>query len=165
MKKMMLALAFVLTFIGCSSKETVALNVPQIVVGNSMEELTLNDQFDKPHSVKAETQKIIFAFSKQTGHDCNDFLATKSKEYLAAKKILFVADISNAPSLVRSMFIAPGLKDFEHTILVLDEKETATKLRPDGDLEKIVVVSLEEYVIKDIAYLATVKELEELVGN
>lgn len=165
MKKIILALLFVFTFIGCSSKEVEILNVSKIEVGNSMAELQLNDQFENMRSVEAETQAIVFAFSKQVGHDCNDFLATKAKDYLSAKNALYVADISNAPSLVRSMFIAPGLKDFEHTILVLDAKEVSKILRPDGDLEKIVVVSLENYIIKDIAYIATTEELNKLLGN
>lgn len=163
MKKIILALTMALTFIGCSSKETVVIDVPQIAVGNSMEELKLHDQFETLQGVDENTQKIVFAFSKQSGHDCNDFLGAKPKQYLDDKNILFVADISNAPSIIRSMFIAPGLKDFEHKILVLDDSEISKTLRPDGDLEKIVVVSLENYIIKDIAYLATTKELETLV--
>lgn len=165
MKKIVIGFVLAFMFVGCSSNDSMVLDVPQIAVGSSMAELKLNDQFANLQSVQADTTKIVFAFSKQTGHDCNDFLATKAEDYLSSKNMLFVADISNAPALIRSMFIAPGLKDFKHTIMVLDAKDTATKLRPSGDLEKIVVVSLENYVINNVVYLDTVAELEELVGN
>lgn len=53
------------------------------------------------------------------------------------------------------MFIMPGLKDFEHTILVIDDKNVAATYKPEGDLEKVVVVSLDNFVITSIDYLQT----------
>ena len=160
MKKVLLALLGALVFIGCSSKGAEELAPSKLAVGASLESLTLNDQFEKPHAVTKETRKIVFAFSKQVGHDCNDFFATKESDYLSSKNTLFVADVSGAPSVIRSMFIMPGLKDFAHTILVIDDKNVAATYKPEGDLEKVVVVSLDSFVITSIDYLQTPQELD-----
>ena len=46
------------------------------------------------------------------GHLCNDFFVTQDASYLANNKSIFVADVSSAPSIIRSMFIMPGFKRF-----------------------------------------------------
>jgi hypothetical protein len=73
---------------------------------------------------------------------------------------MFVADVSAAPSMIRSMFIMPGLRDFEHTILVIDEEEISNKYKIADKAEKIVLVSLENFIITKIEYLDTVQEIE-----
>ena len=73
---------------------------------------------------------------------------------------MFVADVSAAPSMIRSMFIMPGLRDFEHTILVIDQEEISNQYKIADKAEKIVLVSLENFIITKIEYLDTVQEIE-----
>jgi len=161
MKKIVFALLSVLVFLGCSSKSASDVEIEsKLVVNNSLEKLALSDQHAKPTPITKETQKIIFAFSKDVGHDCNDFLATKDANFLAEHNAMFVADVSAAPSMIRSMFIMPGLRDFEHTILVIDEEEISNKYKIADKAEKIVLVSLENFIITKIEYLDTVQEIE-----
>lgn len=162
MKKILVGLITTLLFIGCSSdKEAeVAVEVtPTLIVGKSLAELKLADQFEEEHTVHAGTKQIIFVFSDDMGHLANDYLATKEASYLADNNTQFVADISGAPSLIRSMFIMPGLKDFKHTVLLLTEKEASAPFRSGIDTEKVVVVSTDNGVISKIDTLATLEEL------
>ena len=165
MTKIIVALLAAFIFIGCSAKtdENVA---PKLVVGTTVANMTLSDQFDKPLTIKADTKKVIFAFSKDGAHICNDYFVTKVPTYLADNKTLFIADVSSAPSLIRSMFIMPGLKDFKHTVYILDDESIAAPYRAGMDTEKIVVVSLDNLKITNIKTITSEKELiSEIESN
>ena len=158
MTKIIVALLAAFIFIGCSAKtdENVA---PKLVVGTTIADMKLNDQFDKPLTLKADTKKVIFAFSKDGAHVCNDYFKTQAASYLADNKSVFVADVSSAPSLIRSMFIMPGLKDFKHTVYLLDDENIAAPYRAQMDTEKIVIVSVENLKITNIKTITSEKEL------
>ena len=160
MKKIVLgALTATLLFAGCSSKETNENIVPKLVVGKSLEKVSLNDQFEKVHRIESTTKTIIFAFSKDSAHTCNDYFKTKSATYLQDNNTQFIADVSAAPSLIRSLFIMPGLKEFKHIVLLLDNKKVASTFRADMNTEKIVVISLENKKINNIKNITTQEEL------
>ena len=166
MKKIIITLLIALSFFGCSSKSEEALNVtPHLVVGKNLNTLTLNDQFEKKHTIDTETKRIIFAFSKDIAHTCNDFFVTQDADYLSKNNTIFIADVSAAPSLIRSMFIMPGLKDFKHTVLILDDEAQAAPFRADMNTEKIVIITLEDGKIKNITTLNTPKELKETIES
>ena len=163
MKKIMLGLILSLVFIGCSSDNKDA--APKIVIGKSLSNLDLKDQFEKAVSINADTKKVIFAFSKDVAHTCNDYFAMQTPTFLADNKTQFIADVSSAPSLIRSLFIIPGLKDFKHTVIILDDKDIAAPFRNGVDTEKIVVVYLENNVITDIKKLNGEADLKEFIDN
>lgn len=159
MKNIILALATALLIIGCSSDTETQVDVePSLVIGNSLN-ISLNDQFEKAHTLDAQTKKVIFVFSDDMGHVANDYFATKEASYLSDNNTQFVADISAAPSLIKSMFILPGLKDFKHTVLVLKEKENSAPFRAKVDTEKIIVVYVEGSTISKIKAISTKEEL------
>jgi len=148
-----------LLFIGCSSKATDTNVEPMLVVQKSLSSLKLNDQNGNPHAITADTKKVIFAFSKDVGHTCNDFFATKPDSYLADNNAMFIADVSSAPSIIRSMFIMPGLKDFKHTVLVLDDENTANSYKAKQNVEKIIIVSVNNNTITAIKNVSSTDEL------
>ncbi|MDF1881514.1 hypothetical protein JHD50_09405 [Sulfurimonas sp. MAG313] len=160
MKQILLGLLASLVFIGCNSKEVDPKDlVAKLVINQSVESFNLKDQHDKAHPIKEDTKTLIFAFSKEMGHTCNDFFATKSDTYLEDNNAIFIADVSAAPSVIRSMFIMPGLKDFKHTVLVIDDENIATGYRAGQDSEKIILVSVNDHIITDIKAISSVEEL------
>ena len=164
MFKIFSAALIALFLVACSSKgEDLSKVNAKLVVGKSLTNLTLNDQFGKAHTLSADTKKVIFAFSKDAAHTCNDFFVTQKPSYLSDNKTVFIADVSAAPSLIRSMFIMPGLKDFKHTVLILDNKAEAAPFRKDVENEKVVVVYLDNEKITAIKTLDTAKELQETI--
>ena len=164
MKKVIIGLMVAFLFIGCGSKGSEDKPVePKLVVGKSLDALVLNDQFEKTHSIDADTKKVIFAFSKDVAHTCNDFFVTQEPTYLSDNKTAFIADVSAAPSLVRSMFILPGLKDFKHTVLILDDKKIAAPFRSGVDVEKIVIVYLDGKSITSIKTINSADELKNII--
>jgi len=160
MKNVILGLLVSLVFLGCNSKEVNPKDLePKLVVSQSVEAFSLNDQHEKAHSISGDTKTLVFAFSKDIGHICNDFFATKADTYLEDNKAMFVADVSGAPSVIRSMFIMPGLKEFKHTVLVIDDKNVATGYKSGHDPEKIMIVNLDNKIITSINSVNTVEEL------
>lgn len=157
MKKILLVLVVALSFIGCS-EEKITIE-PQIVVGKSLESLKLKDQFGQVKSINADTKKVIFAFSKDMGHLSNEFFHTKEPTFLADHNTIFIADVSGAPSFIRSMFIMPGLKDFKHTVLVIDDESVASSYKNKGKEEQIMVVFVDNFIIKSIKYISSEAEL------
>ena len=160
MKNILVVLLLSLSFIGCSD-EVSAPVVSKVGVGKSLESLTLNDQFEKPHTLDAGTTTVVFAFSKDMGHMSNEFFAKQGEDFLAKHHAVFVADVSGAPSLIRSMFIMPGLKDFKHTVLVIEDKNLAASYRNEAHKEELMVLTLNNFVIEKIAYIKDEAGLEK----
>ena len=165
MIKLTIALLTAFLFLGCSSQATDENVEPKLVVSKSLETLKLNDQNGNSHVITADTKKVIFAFSKDVGHTCNDFFATKPESYLSDNNTIFVADISGAPSLIRSMFIIPGLKDFKHKVLVLDDKNIANGYKAKQDTENIVVVFVDNNIITAIKNISSVDALAKVIES
>jgi len=165
MTKILLGLLATFFLIGCSSSAVEENVKPKLVVGHSVADLKLNDQFEKAHSLNPNTYKLVFAFSKDSAHICNDFFNTKEPTYLEDHNAQFIADVSAAPSLIRSMFIMPGLKDFKHTVLLLDDKAVAAPFRKDMDVEKIVIVYVLNKGISKIKTISTAEELQKTLED
>ncbi len=158
-KPLFLGLFLSLLFLGCSSNETHAPVDAKLVVQKSVADLTLKDQNEKSHKISADTKTLIFAFSKDIGHACNEFFEKKADNYLDTNKALFIADVSGAPSLIRSMFIMPGLKDFKHTVLIIDDKSISANYKAGMNPEKIVIVKLNNNIITSIETVDTAPEM------
>jgi len=164
MKNIILTLLATLVFLGCDSKEPNPKDLePKLVLQKSVANFSFNDQHEKAHTIATDTKTLIFAFSKDMGHTCNDFFASKPADYLTQNRAVFVADVSGAPSVIRSMFIMPGLKDFKHTVLIIDDKNVATGFKSGIDSEKIVIVSLENQNIAGIKTVTTTEELASAI--
>ncbi|QOP42832.1 hypothetical protein FJR45_02245 [Sulfurimonas sediminis] len=164
MKNIIIGVLATFLLFGCSSKSGENKNVePKLVVGKSLADLELKDQFEKPHTLNAETDKVIFAFDKEAAHTCNDFFNTQKQNYLQEHHAQFIADVSAAPSIIRSLFILPGLKDFKHIVLLLDDKEIATPYRKNINTTKIVVVTILDKKITAVKTITTTQELKKVV--
>jgi hypothetical protein len=164
MKKILLSILATFMFIGCSSSDADNANIkPKLVVGKTLSNLTFNDQHEKPHTLPSDTKTVVFAFSKDVAHVCNSYFAKKSDEYLANKHVVFIADVSAAPSVIRSMFIMPGLKEIKHTVYIIQDKKIAAPYRKEMDVEKIVVADLDNGAITKIHTISTEEELAKVV--
>jgi len=163
-KNIILGFLLSIAFIGCSSKATENVNVtPQLVVGKSLSTITLNDQFEKAHTIAPQTSKIIFAFSKDAAHTCNDYFKMQTPTYLSEHNTAFITDVSAAPSLIRNIFIMPGLKELKHTVLLIEDKKMAAPFKKGLDINKVTVVYLNGNTIKEIKTLTTDAELKKLI--
>lgn len=161
MKQIMMGLIVSLLFLGCAKEELVAVE-SKVAVGKSLETLKLNDQFGKPQSLSVDTKKVIFAFSKDMGHLSNEYFDKQDPNFLPEHYALFVADVSAAPSLIRSMFIMPGLKEFKHTVLLIEDENVAASYRIDEQSEKVMILDVDNFIIKNITFVESEDELAKV---
>jgi hypothetical protein len=163
MKKILLLLVVTLSFMGCSSKSEENKNVePKLVVGKSLEDFQVKDQHEKPQTLSNDTKIVFFSFSKPVGHTCNEFLSQKPADFLEQHHAVYVADVTPAPSIIKSMFILPDLKKLPFTILLINDEKLSSQYSKGVDKESIVVVFLDNKKITKIENLKTKEDLEKL---
>jgi len=136
-----------------------------IHINDDMSSFSQPDQFDKIHSVTSDTNQMIFAFKKASGHSLKEFLAKKPDDYLTSKKIMNIADVSAMPTIIQ-WFVLPSLKDYNFPIIVLNDDEISEKYKKDEkNIEKIIVVVLKNKIVTDIKYFDNTKKLESYLEN
>jgi len=140
-----------------SAKVSNGLNVGSTI------SFTLPDQFDKAHTLKADTKTLILVFAKATGHTVKGFLKKQDSNYLAKRDTLFVADISPMPTVIRNTFALPDLKKSAYSVLLIYDKNIAKQLKNEKEGDKIAVVTLENGVVKASKYIDSEEELKALL--
>jgi len=166
MKKILVALFVTLALVNCSSKHEENKNVEaKLEVGKSLASLQLSDQNEKIQTLPEGTKIVFFSFSKKMGHECNEFLGKKPSDFLKNNNAVYVADVSAAPSLIRSMFIMPDLKELEFPILIITDEDVSSEYTKGMDKESIVAVLLEDGKITDIKNLSDISALEKLFAH
>jgi hypothetical protein len=124
---------------------------------------TLPDQFDKAHTLTAETKKVIFVFAKATGHTVREFLKKQDKAYLPERDTLFIADISAMPAVIRNTFALPDFKKSAYSVLLIYDKNIAKIYKDETKADKISIISLHDGVIENIKYITTEEGLKAVL--
>lgn len=150
MKKLILVLLFVLNLAADDS-------VTKLIEGKQLLRDTYQDQFEKQHKIGNNVEFMIMLFSKEASHKINEFLENKPDHYLSDKKTMILADISRMPSFVRMLFAMPDLRDKNYPILLITDDEEAVGYVKEDDREKIMLVKLENKIVKKIQYFDDAK--------
>ena len=172
MKKVLVSLTMAgFLLVGCSKSDTqVDTTVSiikdgevsiKIVVGQKMEPLRLNDQFDNPKVVDDSVKKLIFVFKKETGHTIREYFKTKSAKYINDNNIVMVADVSKMPSLIRDFVAIPDLQESKYSILLLDNEELSMKYQNTKNVTKIMIVELDKLVVDRVMFVSTIEQLDD----
>ena len=142
MKKILFGIFFALSLL---SGET-------LKVGERFPAVTFMNQFDQKITIQKETKQFIVVFSKDDGEKIKRALE-QNPHYLEQNKALYGADLSEAPSLVISMFMKPKFKKYKYSMILIEDSEQA-KLFPRLK-DKITVISLDSMMIKKIEFKET----------
>jgi len=148
MKKILFsALLFVATFANALS------------VGDATPTFAIKDQFEKAHTIAADTKTILVAADKGTSEVLRDYLLTKEKGFLEANKAYYVADISGMPSLIAKFFALPKMKKYPFSILLVDENQTKEFDKKEGN---ITVYTVTDGKVSAVKYVKTAEELASI---
>ena len=160
-------LTIILLVSGCSSKENTneveQAKFTDIKVGNILADFTIEDQFDKKHSLTNKTKKILFAFSKPTGHIVKVYLGTKPVDYLSSRDILFIADVSGMPKIIFNMFALSDMKESKYPMLLILDEKNATRFRNENKKDFIMILSLDNKKITNIEYINNEDDLKKAI--
>ena len=135
-----------------------SLNAGDYFVDKKLQTFTLPDQFEKSHAVDKTVHTIIVSFEKSTGADMNAFLNEHCPDYLHKHNAVFVANISEMPSLITKLFAMPKMRKYKHTILIVNDEDNHQFLYKE---DKITVYTLKDGVISYIEYVDTAKDVEK----
>ena len=163
--------ATIFIFNGCGNKKVDNPNIQnissltnEITVGKKIQNVTINDQFDKPISLTSKTKKIIFVFKKASGHIVRNFLDSKPDDYLVNKNVAFIADISGMPSIITSMFAIPDLQKHKYPVMLIKDEDAAKKYKNEKYEDYITIVSLNNFRITSITLVSTAEQLEKILN-
>ncbi len=151
-----------LLLIGCNKKSS---NIKKISVGETILPFTLKTQHDKKMSISNKTKMIIFVFAKSSGHTVKKFLDKQSSDYLTKKNIVFVADVSPMPSLIRKYLAMPDLRKRKYPIMLIYNENFAEKFKNDNKGNDIMIVDLDHLKITNIRYIKTVDKLQKVIKS
>ena len=132
-----------------------------IEIGKELAPYTLKDQFDKEHTLTNDVKKIVFAFSKPTGHLMKVYLGVRDPDYLSKRNITFIADISGMPSLIAKMFAIPDLKESKYSVLLIREKEKAKRFRNEDQKNAVMIITLDNKIVKNVKFVTNEKDLQK----
>ncbi len=172
MKKAFLATAIVGTLLmctGCSKSDSVintevvsvssGVVAANITIGKAITVTEFVDQHEQKHEVTDATQKMIFAFKKDMGHIVKELLASKPADYLTAKNSYFAADVSKMPSLIFKYAALPDLQESPYPVLLITDEAVGAGFINEKEIERIMVVTLENKIVKNVTFVATAADL------
>ncbi len=132
-----------------------ALEVPKN--GQAVLPIKLPDQHGTAMTL-SEAKVVIYLPDEKSFDLWKRFMQGKSGEFLESRGVHVVADLSNAPSFVRSLFILPGLRKLNYTVLVVEDEFSPVIF--ESTLEKVSAVRVEEGAQKGVSHLGSLDELE-----
>ena len=126
-------------------------------IDDKISTFSLPNQFDKIHTVSSEVSIIIVAFEKENAKLVNDFLSSKSSDFLDKNNTIFINNISSIPSIVVKMFTIPKMRDYKYDILLIYNENNKKFIEEEN---KITVYFIQNGYIKDIKFISSIYELE-----
>ncbi len=148
MKKILFSvLLFVATFAN-------ALNI-----GDAIPTFEIKDQFEKKHKIANDAKTILVAADKGTSEVLRDYFLAKDAKFLTTNKAYYVADISGMPSLIAKFFALPKMKKYPFSVLLVDEEQTKSFTKKEGN---ITVYTVNNGKISDIKYVKDTAGLDSV---
>lgn len=148
MKKLLLVLMF-----------TVLSFAQTIKIGDTLPTITLQDQFEKTHTVSPQSKRILVAFDKDASDILKEFLLKKEGDFLTKNQTVYIGDISGMPSLISKFFAIPKMKKYPFSILFLDDKNRKVFSKKE---DMISVYTLKDGKINNLSYISTKEELTKV---
>jgi hypothetical protein len=167
MKKIIISLLITIGLIsvGCSNKleekEKTEITSGKVANGLSIGQrldFTIKNQFGKPISLQNSTKKIIFVFTKPTGHLVREYLKKQDKTFLSKRDILFVADVSGMPSIIFSMFALPDFQKSPYDVLLLEDKNLSKSLENEQHKNEVMIIELDNKIVKNVKFVSTLDD-------
>ena len=95
--------------------------------GEPLAPFTLLDQHDKAYTLSADTRVLLVARDMDGAKLVKAALADAPKDYLEARKAVFVADIQRMPALVSKLFAIPAMRGYSYRVLLDREGRVASR--------------------------------------
>lgn len=127
-------------------------SAPLLQKSNRLDGLLFPDADGNILSVSPATRWVVLAYDNDNGQALNAFFESHPT-LLQSERVRYVADISQAPFLVRKMFILPALRDLPFPVMVIEDDEVSPRFRYNTMKSGIVLLKLNHFRIEAIRTL------------
>lgn len=131
-----------------------------LTIDSEVPAIKIKDQFEKEHTIDANVKTILFASDKGTSDILKDYLLSKDADILTKNNAVYIADISGMPSLISKFVALPKMKKYPFSVLLLDDTNKDNFSKEEG---KIIVYTLDNSKVTNIAKISTKEELEAII--
>jgi hypothetical protein len=115
--------------------------------------LSLTDQHDDPVELPGTARWVLFANSKEGDQWAASALEPIGRSGMAARRLLYLSDISAMPSLITRMFAMPALRKREYPVALIREEGKAAGIPARADC--LSLIGLDAGRIARTEYLCT----------
>ncbi|MEJ2501443.1 MAG: FAD/FMN-containing dehydrogenase, partial [Campylobacterales bacterium] len=122
-----------------------------IPAGNAFPATTLEDQFEKRHSVSAEDRIVLVSFERDVSNAVNAFLQKQPKGFLKVHNAKYIADISAMPTIVSKLFALPKMRDYHYPVLL--NYDDGFEKRFDKKEGKLTVYRLQAGMVVSVEFV------------
>lgn len=135
--------------------ETVPLNV-----GQTIHQIQLQDQFDRPHQLSTNVKLVLFAADKAGGKLIQAWMNNKDDSFLEESSTLLIVDIHRMPSIFISTIGLPLLRRHSFSMLIIKDDQTGQIFAyKEG---QVTLLQLSNLTIKQIEFASSVAEIETM---
>ncbi|PKG56726.1 hypothetical protein CXF83_03725 [Shewanella sp. Choline-02u-19] len=128
------------------------------VVGDPMETLKLQDQYEADYAIDSTIKHVLFSRSMDGGTLIQTALEEQPELYKKGD-LAYVADISGMPSLIARFVAIPQFKQFAYRV-ALDRDGEITKALP-AQKDQVTLIQISDNKITQISYFDSAESLLE----
>jgi len=123
----------------------------KVTIGEPLPVVDLVDQFDNKVEIRSNATLIV-SFQKSVSSEIQAYLTSKPKHYLEQNNILYVSDMSAAPTFMIKLFGIPKMQKFPYKVALIYDDEIADNIQRESD--KITVITLRQHKIIKIQFVS-----------
>jgi len=133
----------------------------KVTIGEPLPLVNLVDQFDNKVEVRNDATLVV-SFQKSVSSKMQAYLDSKPKHYLEDNNILYISDMSAAPTFMIKLFGIPKMKKFTYKVALIYDDSVADKIQKEDN--KITVIKLKKDKIVGIQFVLP-KDLNSVLKN
>jgi hypothetical protein len=140
---------------------SLSLLTAKVTNGDILPCLSLVDQFDNKVEIRDDATLIV-SFQKSISSEIQAYLDTQPKDFLEENNILYLSDMSAAPTFMIKLFGIPKMKKFNYKVALIYDDVIAKKLQREDN--KVTLIRLNHHKIIDIQFVSS-NALEKVLKN
>ncbi|HHS99728.1 MAG TPA: hypothetical protein ENK73_02630 [Thiomicrospira sp.] len=121
------------------------------------------DQWDQPQALTSDVKWLIFSTTKDGGNWVKTQLEEMGIENLQSKNWMYVADVSQMPSLITKFMAIPKMQDYKFAI-ALEREGEATADWPKQE-DAVNVYKLNALTIEEVHTLTTQESVASFLNS
>lgn len=129
-------------------------------VGELLPGIQLKDQFGKVHSLEPTVKRIYFTHDMAGGKLLKAVLGDRGQAELDNQQAIAVTDVSQMPSMIRSMMAMPAMKKRSYQIWIDETGKVLAGLPRKPD--QVTVIEMDKMKITAVHFAADEKALVQL---